>query len=235
MRLLVELDSKNYLSVENSIGHMIQGFIYDNLKNSFFSHLHNINGTKYFSFSLPFIHKEKIYIIISSPVSEIIDILYKKININERIILGKFTFIVNNIKKFNLTIKSNITINTVTPIIIRIKKPDYEKYKSVYWKSGDNPVLFVTQLQTNLVKKYENFYDIKFEYNYNLFNSFKFIRQVSSVTEIKKKNIIFIGSLWEFKIGYIDRAMGDFLKFSLDTGFGEMNSLGYGFCNIEKN
>ena len=36
MRLLVELDSKNYLSVENSIGHMIQGFIYDNLKNSFF-------------------------------------------------------------------------------------------------------------------------------------------------------------------------------------------------------
>jgi CRISPR/Cas system endoribonuclease Cas6 (RAMP superfamily) len=39
-----------------------------------------------------------------------------------------------------------------------------------------------------------------------------------------------IGTIWEFELN--PGLRGDFLRFIIDTGIGELNSQGYGFVNI---
>ena len=45
------------------------------------------------------------------------------------------------------------------------------------------------------------------------------------------RNSVIIGSIWKFSTVYIDNRNIGIFDFLMDTGLGEMNSLGYGFLN----
>ncbi len=43
-----------------------------------------------------------------------------------------------------------------------------------------------------------------------------------------------IGSIWEFAFSHLSPEQRDILEFGLECGFGERNSLGFGFVNTVK-
>lgn len=45
-------------------------------------------------------------------------------------------------------------------------------------------------------------------------------------------NVKVSGSIWEFSFGYLDGEKREVLQFGLDAGFGELNSMGFGFMNL---
>lgn len=151
----------------------LQGFIYNLLKSSKYSDLHDKEGYKFFCFSNIFPaydlrQGDTRTLIISSPSEDFIEYigsslhhLFKK---PVSIAIGSMKFEIHGIEKFNLQIpaKSSFTFITGTPIIIRIRKEKYEElgskletqYDEVYWRSDHPITLFIQQIESNLLKKY---------------------------------------------------------------------------------
>ena len=93
---------------------------------------------------------------------------------------------------------------------------------------------FLKQLEDNLKKKYEKFYGIKTDLN-NIFEIFRLKKEVVSYVTLEGRDRMIIGSIWEFYFNYLNEEQEKILKFGVDCGFGERNSLGFGFMNILSN
>ncbi|MEM0220084.1 MAG: CRISPR-associated endoribonuclease Cas6 [Thermoproteota archaeon] len=242
MRLLLKLKANGDYVYDPSINHKIQGFIYDNLANSFFGDLHNKPGSKYFCFSNIFpignIKKDsEVNLIISSPIREIIDIIAKRLHSLKVVNFGDYSFNLTHYKKFFIKIGNKVKLINSTPIILRIPKEKLNskalksrKFEYYYWRKGFDLNLFLEQLNENLKKKYYNFYGIREEIP-NVFEQIKFKGEVSPMVQINGKNVKMIGSYWELSTTLLDSKLKHFVKFIIDTGLGEMNSLGFGFVN----
>lgn len=239
MRIILKLKPNGKFINDNTINHKIQGFIYKLLEDTFFSDLHNKKGSKYFCFSNIF-KKENDdlrYLIISSPIREIIDIISKKIKIGKEINIGDYSFTMINYKKTNIDIKDNIKIRNSTPIILRIPRDKFttdetkNKFKYYYWRKEFGLDIFIEQLSANMIKKYEKFFGVELDRELKLFESYRFVKEVSHMMQIGGKNSKLIGSYWEFETIWLDNLAKDIIRLSLDAGLGEMNSLGFGFTN----
>ncbi|MGC9079699.1 MAG: CRISPR-associated endoribonuclease Cas6 [Nanopusillaceae archaeon] len=135
MRILIKLKSLQNAKYEIIHGYIIQGFIYNLLKDTEFAWVHSYKGYKYFTFSNIFPIKDfeidkEYQFIISSPNKKFILVLYKKLNeIDKNIKLGTLDFEIINIKKFDLELK--FPWRNYTPIVLR-------KGKEVYISNGFN-------------------------------------------------------------------------------------------------
>ncbi|MEM7818484.1 MAG: CRISPR-associated endoribonuclease Cas6, partial [Candidatus Aenigmatarchaeota archaeon] len=114
------------------------------------------------------------------------------------------------------------------------------KYNYVFWRSKLPFEAFVKQLEDNLIKKYASFYKLKkSEINkiesetLPLFQQFIFKKEVCNHIIMKGKEVKIIGSLWEFIFQNLNEKQQELLRFSIDAGFGERNSLGFGFMNLK--
>jgi CRISPR-associated endoribonuclease Cas6 len=67
--------------------------------------------------------------------------------------------------------------------------------------------------------------------NEPIIQRFMFKKQVSTRVLMNGQEQIVIGSIWEFWFG--DDAYKELLEFGIDCGFGERNSLGFGFMNMK--
>ncbi|MCW1309900.1 MAG: CRISPR-associated endoribonuclease Cas6 [Candidatus Nanoarchaeia archaeon] len=244
MRLLVKLKSRGNYSYDPSINHKIQGFIYDNLKTSFFEWLHKKEGAKYFCFSNIFpigdIKKNsEVNLIISSQISELIDVLKERIPLNTRINIGEYSFEPLSLNEIKLNLGSRIDLITATPIVIRIPKSRYKEYKIrskrpyEYWKKTMPLNIFIDGIETNFTKKYNSFFGINME-RIKLFEKYEFKKEVSVIVKQTKGDSIIVGSLWKFSTVFIEKDKLPIFRFLIDTGLGEMNSEGFGFLNISK-
>ena len=59
---------------------------------------------------------------------------------------------------------------------------------------------------------------------------FMFKKQVSTKVLMKGLLQVVIGSIWEF--WFNDSSRKELIEFGIDAGFGERNSMGFGFMNI---
>jgi len=239
MRLLLVLESSKDSFYDLKYHHKFQGFVYKHIR-PYYEGLHDKKGYKFFCFSNLFPigvmkKREERNWIISSPDSAMIKWLGA--NIPEKIHLGEMEFFVKE-KKFFMP-KLGKKIVTTTPIIIRIPKKNYDKYgipkeyrkkNYVYWRPCYSFDAFVKQLEENLIKKYSEFHKKRIDIN-KIFEFFKFKRAVANRVIIEGKEQTFIGSLWEFYFSNFTKEQKEILKFALDSGFGERNSLGFGFVN----
>ncbi len=88
--------------------------------------------------------------------------------------------------------------------------------------------IFLKQLEDNLKRKFYNYYGIHTNSSLN-FEWFTFKKQISTKLLIHKTSHIIIGSVWEF---FIDQSKDkELFNFGIDAGFGERNTLGFGFIN----
>ena len=62
----------------------------------------------------------------------------------------------------------------------------------------------------------------------DLFNSYRFKKEVVIHSRKNKQELIFIGSLWEQLKVTLNKDNFHFYKFLFDTGLGEKNSAGFG-------
>ncbi|MGC8567294.1 MAG: CRISPR-associated endoribonuclease Cas6 [Caldisphaera sp.] len=225
-----------------SINHKIQGFIYKNLEGSFFEDLHNKKGAKYFCFSNIFPPKyikqdEEVNLIISSPIRELIKIIYAKLRDKEIVNIGDYSFVLLDKKSFDIQLKEDrVRMYNSTPIVIRLLRDKFKfegKYKYLYWRKGMDMKIFVDQLVNNIIKKYERFFGVKVEVD-RVFELLKLRKETTVTLQVNGKNSTIIGTYWEFETFALDEESKKLLKFAIDTGFGEMNSLGFGFINPVK-
>jgi len=256
MRVLIKLRAAKNQSYEMLYHHKLQGFVYGLLRDSGFEEVHDKTGYKFFCFSNIFPIKDNMNageaynLIISAPnanlISAIANTLEKVLVDAERnrevanINIGEMLFEVVGFKKLEIELKEkDLKVLTATPIIIRIPERKYEQYgipeeerkaRYVYWRPKYRYDTFLKQLNDNLIKKFNDFYDTKLR-EYELFERFTFRRTTATKVVIDNKEYVLIGSMWKFKWKYMNVIQRKILEFGLDTGFGERNSLGFGFVN----
>lgn len=250
-RLLIKLRATHDSKYESEYHKDVQGLIYSLLRGSAYD-IHDKQGYKFFTFSniFPFTNVRKNdqrNLIISSPNDDFISYLMQQLEYLHDIRIGLMQFKVDQCNRFdiNLPIDDSFGLITGTPIILRIHPYRYEevdasdlvgKYKSIYWRRNHPVDLFINQLEDNLVKKYNEYNhmmeDRKPQEKNPLFYSYKFLKQiatrVSTGPNLQKATVI--GTNWLFMLN----GDSELARFALDTGLGELNSLGFGFMNLKK-
>ncbi len=232
MRLVIKFNplcNEDYFKIGK---YDIQGFIYSLIKDTEFGDYHDIKGFKFFSFSNIFPlgdfklgeHKQ---LIISSPSSAFIKILYHIISSMEVFRLNKFFMEIISVKIIKNN-KMRAQIISGTPIVLYENNLDNKYYS---FKSNMDFNFFFDRLSDNAVKKFNAYYDDDFVLNNSLFSSFEFNREVSVRMQIHQNKFIVIGSLWNLFEVDIDSENRKFYNFLFDCGLGEKNSLGFGFLN----
>lgn len=138
MRLLITLKSVDNIGYEINYHYYIQSFIYSLLeRTALFSQLHDKKGYKFFCFSnifspsRPNVNDAR-YLIISSPSQQFIihlcSMLVERKKNKDPITIGKKKLFIEDIRSFEMGLRTPFTLITGTPIIMRISRQSYQKY-----------------------------------------------------------------------------------------------------------
>lgn len=139
-------------------------------------------------------------------------------------------------KKEKLNIRQNFKNITQEELNNLPKNSKIIKISDVYFsfEKGDNFSEWLQELKRNSIEKYKEFFNEEIEIEGNIFEEFKYKREIPIKMRIKNKEVIFIGTEWE-KLNVLRKLSREeikFYKFLLDCGLGSLNSLGFGFVNI---
>ncbi len=246
MRLLVELEGLSNCVYDVKYYHKLQGFIYGLLKDTSYQSLHDERRCKFFCFSnvfppQDFKRGDIRHFLISSPDKSLLGVFKDKLSQLKRMNVGEMSFSIRGVSVLRPKVAGACTLITGTPIIIRIPRENYGKYginppkdySYLYWRKNYPFNAFVKQLEDNLVKKYNEFYGVSLD-NVPLFEQFIFKKQVCNHIIIDGREVKVFGSNWEFVFNYLSEEQRRIIQFGLDCGFGELNSLGFGFMNTVK-
>jgi CRISPR-associated endoribonuclease Cas6 len=252
MRLILSLKSIAFPEHKANYQYLLQSFIYTLLEGSTqFSHLHDKKGYKFFCFSNLFSptgikdsDTDNRYVIISSPhldfIKYIETMLIRKKERKDLISIGKLQLMIDNIRTFETKLRPPFSLITGTPIIIRVSRKRYQRfniktkhpYAYVYWRKEYPLEMFTRQLEENLRAKFVEFTGKEMN-DELIFRKLTFRKQISTRIYLHDQEQIVIGTLWEFS--FDNDLNTEILKFGLDCGFGERNTMGFGFMNVKKN
>ncbi len=232
MRLKINLIPLENFSFNEINNYTLQGFVYSLIRNTVYTKLHESTGFKFFNFSnfFPISDFEKNSektIFISSPDKNLIKTMEETLKNSDIIRIGTHSFELKNFKKFDLKLKHKWL--TATPIIL-YKNNSTNEYFS--FRRNQDTSFFLKRLKENALKKYNKFYNEKFDFNGPLFDKMKFRKEAVTKLRKNKQEFILIGSQWKLleKAKYHQNEK-KFYKFLFDTGLGEKNSFGFGFIN----
>jgi CRISPR-associated endoribonuclease Cas6 len=250
-RLLIKLQATHESRYETEYHKDVQGLIYGLLRGSAYDN-HDKQGYKFFTFSniFPFINirkNDRRNLFISSPNDDFVSYVKEQLEYLQDIKIGQMRFKVDQCNRFDIKPPEDDSFGLITgtPIIARLHRYRYEeadaldlvgKYKSIYWRRNHPVDLFINQLEDNLVKKFNEYHnkveDSEPQERSPIFYSYKFLKQVATrvSTGPNLQKITVIGTNWLFKLN----SESELARFALDTGLGELNSLGFGFMNIKK-
>ena len=256
MRLMLKLKALKDFTYDPRYYHKASGVIYSLLKDSPLDFLHDYKSYKFFCFSnlFPLPKNEKGEInysirkgmlmnwIISSPSVFFIRVLEQKFKEKKELNIGEMSFSIEEINSFELKIpRKNVALITATPIVIRIPERNYDIYnipkefrkkRYVYWRKMYSLKAFIKQIEENLKKKYEKFYGTKINLD-KIFEVYRFKKDAVCYVTLEGRDRMIVGSLWEFYFSYLGEEQRKILTFGIDCGFGERNSLGFGFINVK--
>ncbi|WP_454053627.1 CRISPR-associated endoribonuclease Cas6 [Clostridium sp. Marseille-Q7071] len=187
--------------------------------------LHNENKYKYYTFSLPYkLEQDKIY--------KACNLYSVKIRtIDEKILKNFKTQLVNMytpvIKALTIEVKvipkKHIsTIYSITPVVI--------KTDNGYWKGNLSLDQYEKRVKTNIIKKWNQFFNEKVSENFPLYDFIKFDNK--KPIGIKYKNITLLGDKLTLNISD-DELSQNILYLALGAGIGEICSRGMGFVNYK--
>ncbi len=250
MRVLVELRAMSNCVYDLMYHHKLQGFLYRLLAGSAYADLHDRRGYKFFCFSNIFpsvdMHEDDVRrFLISSPDTGLIGVFVKGLDSiqrsKERVNIGEMSFSVEGVSVLEPKVGRSCVLAAGTPIVVRIPKANYsrygivppEDYEYVYWRKQYPFEAFVRQIEDNIFKKYNQFYGTQLE-AFPIFEQFTFQKQVCNHLVIDGRETKIFGSIWRFPTSGLSEERWRILQFGLDSGFGELNSAGFGFMNLVK-
>ena len=246
MRIIIELKNTQDQSDVSLDYHKLQGFVYSVIKNTF-PGIHEKKGYKPFSYSniFPYSNTQAEQIrklIIATPGKSLGGNIFETLKEMQGNIIhiGDGEYELSKVKQMEIKPSpSNFTLLTDTPIIIRIPERNYDKYNIanierkkgyIYWRPSISFEAFAKQLTENLVKKYNDFYGTELEQEL-LFERYFYQRMIHSRMVIKGKSYGFAASMWRFEWQKLTNTQEKVLEFAIDAGFGERNSMGFGFVS----
>ncbi|MBS7627100.1 CRISPR-associated endoribonuclease Cas6, partial [Candidatus Bathyarchaeota archaeon] len=240
MRLLIRLKALKRVYYNLAYHKDLQGLIYKFLRNSTFKTLHDKKGYKYFSFS-NIIPPSRIIeegssksLIVASPDRGLIETVsngLEEMRCGE-VRIGEMAFKIEETRIFDQDLPQEafkgFTLTSGTPIVIRIPQNRLQEYgitpkhpyRYVYWRKEHTPTAFMKQLEENLLKKYNDYYDAELE-PFQIFERLRFKKQVAVPLRMKGEESTIIGTLWNFHFTPLNGTRRDLLQFGLDAGFGE--------------
>ncbi|HOJ96559.1 MAG TPA: CRISPR-associated endoribonuclease Cas6 [Methanospirillum sp.] len=247
MRILLELQNTQDQKDISLEYHKLQGFIYSLIKKSGFIGIHDKLGYKPFSFSnlFPFKNQKKGEIqklIFATPGHGLGEAVFETLEkqLHSQIHIGDCEYILVGLKHINLDIQSfPFRALVSTPIILRIPEYNYDIYeipeverkpRYIYWRPNVPFSAFIKQLTENITKKYNDFYGTEI-HDILLFEKYFFKKMVHSRLIIDGKSYGFAASIWSFEWSTLAEIQKKILLFGFDAGFGERNSMGFGFVN----
>ena len=250
MRLLLKLRTLKDQTYDLKYHHKLQGFIYDLLNGTPYAKLHDRKGYKFFCFSNIFPLENMRTgdirnLIISSPDAGLIEVLNRRlaeaVEEEKPANIGEMSFKLEEVRLLKPKLWRSCKLITGTPIVVRIPKENYGKYgikppkdyDYVYWRKQYPFKAFIKQLEENLFKKYGEFCRRSLK-EFPLFERFMYKKQVCNHVVLGEKEIMILGSVWEFSFNHLNEEQSKILQFGLDCGFGELNSVGFGFMNVVK-
>lgn len=179
------------------------------------------------------------HLLISSPDRNFLKLVEAGMKAKAEINIGEMQFSLEGVRRVDTQISGRAVLKTATPIIIRIPQHCYSEYgissqhSYVFWRPEHDFNAFLKQLSENIIKKYNEYHGTNIEEQY-LFQQFVFDGSYPVHPVIDKKEQTFIASYWKFIFDGINKKQRRLLEFATDCGFGELNSLGFGFVNLVK-
>lgn len=247
-RLLLRLRATTEQADPSHERHKLQGFVYHLIQKSGYGSLHDKKGYKFFCFSNIFPPGDMKAgdarnFLVASPSKNIIEALSSSLNKEQNQIIqvgdATFSLVGQSILSPSLG-QGAIRIISATPIVIRVPEANYDLYgippeerrrKYVYWRDSVPIEAFIKQLTENLIKKYNDFYGTEVQ-TLSLFEQFYFLKPIYTRRVVEGRSFGMTGSLWEFEWTDLSPLQRNILRFGLDTGFGELNTQGFGFVNL---
>ncbi len=251
MRLLIRLKSLKDCAYEMKYHAKMQGFFYNLLRDAGIDSLHDKIGYKFFCFSniypiAAMSAGDSRNLLFSSPDKRIVKAVQAEIEkLKEKgapANIGDMSFAVTGTSVIKPKLSGGATIIAATPITIRIPERNYDVYgippaerkkNYVYWRPSIDFSAFVKQLNENLFKKYNEYYGAKIE-EFPVFEQYRYKKPAVSYIIEDGGEYQVAGSIWEFSFPYMSEEQKKLLEFGIECGFGERNSLGFGFVNIVK-
>ena len=238
MRLLLKVKSKKEGGYDFQYYHKLQGLVYNCLEETH-SLLHDKKGYKFFCFSnifpiSDFIEGDIRNLVISSPDPSIIKAL--NASIPDFINVGGMEFDIVSRRILDCFLRDYCILVTPTPIVVRIPRMRYSDYgiKShhdyVYWRVQYPLNAFLKQLEENLLKKYNEYHGEELDIPL-VFEDMQPLKNPAVYTTINNKTVQIVGSTWKFHLNKPTPGQKKLLEFCIDCGFGELNTLGFGFIN----
>ncbi|KZX17003.1 CRISPR associated protein Cas6 [Methanobrevibacter cuticularis] len=237
MRLKVSLKSENSLFIPFNYNHIISSIIYAKISDlGLAKELHSSKTFKFFTFSQIYIKRRKtidtgiistdgrISFQISSPNDNLIKSLVngylENLEVNFK---GKKLFVEKIELMPNPAIKNKMNFKTLSPIIVRIKKEIDGELKTRELTPADQK--FYENLEKNLVRKYNQFYDEEKKVeDININSEMKFIKRKRIAIEKHKAKTYHRAFIMDINI----EGDLDLINFGYNCGIGEKNSLGFG-------
>ncbi|AVX29685.1 CRISPR-associated endoribonuclease Cas6 [Carboxydocella sp. JDF658] len=196
---------------------------------------------KFFTFSQIVARKKKIVsdgvwlfgefvLKISSPLYDflfhLLNGLYKQNNIK----IGREIFLIKDILLYeNPVIKSGMNFVCLSPIVVSTIKDDFST--PYYIRYTEEPELFNEKLRQNLIRKYQTYYGrAPAADNLQIVFDQEYLQRHKGTKLIHYRDQKILGYLAPFTIYGSD----ELITFGYDTGFGEKNSMGFGFVELRK-
>lgn len=258
MRILLRLRPLRSAPFVNDYHYHAQALLYSFFREEGLVGVHDKLGYKFFCFSniFPFgnyVEGEDKCLLVSSPNMGLIQAVergaMRRMNNREMVLVGKVPFVVSDVgRPFRLGASGfEVAVKTATPIVLRIPrwryleygvKPDVE-YEYLFWRSDVPLEAFVKQLRDNMMKKFKEYYagdsDLNSVVEERLLPEiryYRFLKSVAMPIRVKRQKQLVIGSLWQLGFSLNSKREQEVLEFAVDCGFGERNSLGFGFINL---
>lgn len=257
MRLLVRLDPQDEGPYDNDYHYHLQGLVYSLIRDGGMGDVHDRPGYKFFCFSNIFPYRERFVrglgqeMLISSPdpgmVSSISRALHARMDGKSPVQVGAINFSISGIEgPFHVKMPNDSVVSVVssTPIIIRIPEWRYSDYGIVSnrpfenWRNNLPLEAFVKQLKDNMEKKFKEYSGLENagrqsteDPQFPEIISYRYLKSVSKPFTVKGERQQAVGSLWGIDFAVDNEERMNLLQFALDSGFGERNSLGFGFMN----
>lgn len=241
MQIKISFLSERDIILPIHYNHIVQGFIYNNIDEELADFMHNqgyVNSGrtfKLFTFSnilnrgilknKKFNFKNRIDIIISSPIEKFCKSIVNAMLLNDNLVLGQNIIKVEQIQILENEVPTDqIEVETLSPITIysTLLKQDGKKFTYYY---QDKERDFQKLIGENLIKKYNSFYGKDSIVD----NDIQIISKGNTKQSIVYyKNFIVKGQVGKFTI----KGNKKLLQMGLDAGFGGKNSQGFGCVRL---
>lgn len=241
MRCLVRLTALQDHAYNPAYHVKLQGALYSYLESAGYEFIHRERPFKFLTFSNIFPPQDmqegdSRTWLVASPNEALIESVNDAIWSDSTLEVGDQRYRVDRTSTFEITPDSTGTIETGTPIVVRIPRKRCEEYgidpeyDDVYWRQEHPTDAFVTEVENNLAAKYEEYYDSE-PPSRPFFSGCRPRKEVAVPLHYDDETAQVIGTTWEFDYECRTRPEYRLLKLAFGAGLGELNTTGFGFIN----